>query len=136
MGPVSGTSTKRRIAVVAVLTLVVAATAAALAYRSAYGTFAWWDDPAQISWCGRTYLPGDAPLQTRAEVEQQRGRIGDDDPYPVVTVARIPPVIGRSVLASVTPPETRERLQVPCAMAVFYESEPDGFRAYTISGGP
>ena len=126
---------RRGVAVLAVL-----ATAAALiglgAYRLAYGTFAFWAEPARISWCGRDYLPGGDTLLARAEVEQQRGTLGGDQPYPLVQVARVPPVVGDPVLASVTPPERRDPLHLPCAMVLYLQTGPDSYRPYALSGGP
>jgi hypothetical protein len=120
--------------VVAAVPLVLVA--AQLAYRMAYGTLAWWEDPEQIAWCGRDYVPGQGPLLTRAEVDRLRGSLDGEPPYPVTTVTRVPPVVGRPVLASLTPPATRDRLGVPCAMAVFLQTGPDSYRTYVIVGGP
>jgi hypothetical protein len=121
---------------ISVVVLILIVTGVELAYRKAYGTFAWWEDPARISWCGRQYFPTSAALLTRAAAEQQRGALPGDAPYPVVEVARVPPLVGRTVLASVTPEERRERLGVPCAMAIFVQTDSDAYRTYVISGGP
>lgn len=126
----------RRAAWVVAVALALACVSAAFAYRAAYGTFAWWRPPARISWCGRTYLPGNGPTLTRSEVEQRRASLIGDAPYPVVTVTRVPPLVGRPVLASVTPEARRERLHLPCAMAVYLEIDPDAYRQYELSGGP
>ena len=51
-------------------------------------------------------------------------------------VAKIPPLVGRPVLASVTPEATRDRLRLPCAMVVYLETDADAYRPYVLSGGP
>lgn len=126
----------RRVATGVVVALAVGCTSAAFAYRAAYGTFAWWRQPARISWCGRDYLPSRRPALTRSAVEQQRASLIGDAPYPVVTVTRLPPVVGRPVLASVTPEAVRHRLHLPCATIVYLETDTDAYRPYVLSGGP
>jgi hypothetical protein len=116
--------------------LAVAGGSAVLAYRTAYGTFAWWGQPARISWCGRDYLPSKGPDLTRSAVEQQRASLIGDAPYPVVTVTRLPPLVGRPVLASVTPDAVRHRLHLPCATTIYLKTDPDAYRPYVLSGGP
>jgi hypothetical protein len=123
------------VAVAGVATALICASAA-FAYHSAYGTLAWWSEPQRISWCGRVYLPSEETVLTRSEVEQQQAHLPGDAPYPVTTVTRIPPLVGRPVLASVTPEAIRDQLGVPCAMVVYLETDPDAYRPYVLSGGP
>jgi hypothetical protein len=127
---------KSRVILTLGVVLVSALVVGEIAYGVAYGTLAWWQEPARISWCGRTYLPSTGPLLTRADVEQQRASLPGAQPYPVVQVTKVPLLVGGPVLASVTPAATRERLRVPCAMVVYLETGPDTFRAYALSGGP
>jgi hypothetical protein len=119
-----------------VVAVVAAGVIGLLAYRVTYGTFAFWGEPPRISWCGRDYLPGSGNVLTRAAVEQQRAALPGDQPYPVVQVAIVPPIIGHPVLASVTPQATRDRLGVPCAMVLYLQTGPDSYRPYVLSGGP
>jgi hypothetical protein len=126
----------RRVTTGVVVALTVACASAAFAYRAAYGTFAWWRQPAHISWCGRHYLPSKGPTLTRSAVEQQRANLAGDAPFPVVTVTRLPPLVGRPGLASVTPEASRHRLRLPCATTVYLETDPDAYRPYVLSGGP
>src|SRR5262245_19648248 len=114
--------------------LVLACFVGAAAYGAAYGTLAFWAEPQRISWCGRVYLPGRETVLTRAAVEHQRAALIGDQPYPLVRVATVPPVIGAPVLASVTPQATRDRLHLPCAMVVYLETGPDAYRPYVLSG--
>jgi hypothetical protein len=115
--------------------LAVACASVAFAYRAAYGTFAWWRQPARIYWCGRVYLPSNGPTLTRSAVEQQRASLPGEGPYPMVAVTRLPPLVGRPVLATVTPKDSRHRLHVPCAVALYLETAPDAYRPYVLSGG-
>lgn len=75
-------------------------------------------------------------MLTRAEVGRQRASLPGDRPYPVETIARIPPILGHPVLASVFPEATREAMHIPCAMVVYLEIGPDAYRPYVLSGGP
>jgi hypothetical protein len=126
----------RRGALILAALLILAGLGGAVAYGTSYGTLAWWSDPAKITWCGRVYLPSTGPTVSRATVEQQRASLPGDQPYPVTEVTRVPPLIGRAVLASVTPPATRERLGIPCAMVVYLDEGADSYRPYVLSGGP
>jgi hypothetical protein len=123
------------VAVALVSLVALLALTGALASRAAYGNFAPWQRPAHLSWCARVYLPSDGPTLTRAEVELRRGQLPGDEPYPVVEVTQVPPLVGRPVLASVTPPQ-RQRLGVPCAMAIYLQVGPDSYVSYGLSGGP
>src|SRR5262249_10108961 len=116
--------------------LVLACFVGAVAYGAAYGTLAFWSEPARISWCGRTYLPSTGSVLSLAAVEQQRAALPGDQPYPVVQVARIPPLVGARVRATVPPQAARARLHLPCAMVVYLETGPDSYRPYGLSGGP
>jgi hypothetical protein len=141
----------RRIAVGTVAALVMATLTTVFAYRYAYGTFAWWHGPERISWCGRTYLAGNGTPQTRSAIEQREGdalaaqvetmtpalramyvRGHPNDPPPLTEVARVPPLVGGLLLASVT----GSGRDVPCAMVLYLEVDPDAYRTYGISGGP
>ena len=61
-----------------------------------------------------------------------------DAPYPVVTVGRVPPVIGQPLLASVTPDASRQESDppLPCAMGVFLKTGVDEYSGYGLLGGP
>jgi hypothetical protein len=124
------------VAFVVALVLGLGLLGGAAAYGTAYGSLAWWKDPARISWCGRVYLPSANQVLTLAMVEQLRGSLGGDPPFPLVQVERIPPLVGHPVLASVVPQATRDRLNVPCAMIVYLETGSDSYRPYVLSGGP
>ena len=97
----------------------------------------WWQTPDRVSYCERTYrsaTPGlslDA-IKNRESKTSQRG----DSPYPVTTVGKVPPVIGRPLLAAVTPAEVRRQLGVPCSMGVYLKTGTDTYTAYTLLGGP
>jgi hypothetical protein len=141
----------RRIAVGTVVALVMATLTTVFAYRYAYGTFGWWHGPERISWCGRTYLPGNGTPLTRAAIEQQERdaltaqletmnpamramyvRGHPNDSPPLTEVARVPPLVGGMLLAS----GTGTGRGTPCAMVVYLEVDPDAYRTYGLSGGP
>jgi hypothetical protein len=126
----------RRVVVGLALVVMTACLTGMAAYWVAYGTFAFWTEPPRISWCGRDYLPSPTTVLTRDAVEQQPAALPGDQPYPVVQVGLVPPIIGRPVLASVTPQATRDRLGIPCAMVVYLQTGPDSYRPYVLSGGP
>ena len=116
--------------------LVLAGTAGtAVAYRKAYGT--WWGTPQRIGYCERTYLRGEGPI-SRAQMQQRESHTGlpGQPSYPPVRVATVPPVLGRPLLAAVTPQATRARLGVPCAMGVYLQTGVSSYTAYGLSGGP
>ena len=130
--PVERSVMRRRLASVVVLSVLLAA-GATLAYRAAYGT--WWGTPDHISYCGRTYLRGTAGL-TRAEIVGFGAALPGDAPYPVVTVATVPPVVGQPLVAALTPQAERQRLGVPCTMVVYLKTGTDAYTGYGLSGGP
>ncbi len=116
--------------------LIAACVVGAMAYRVAYGTFVFWADPPRISWCDRDYLLSPNTVLTQSAVEQQRVALGGDEPYSLVQVATVPPVVGQPAFAFVTPEATRDRLNVPCAMVLYLQTGPDSYRPYELSGGP
>ena len=126
---------KRLLAHVLVALIVIAALAGTLGYRKAYGT--WWGAPERIDYCGRTYLHGYTGLN-RATIEQRfaGASFPGDAPYPLVTVGKVPPVVGRPLLAAVVPEATRHRLGVPCTMGVYLQTGADEYTAYGLLGGP
>ena len=59
-----------------------------------------------------------------------------DQPYPVVPIGKVPPVVGAEMLAAVAPQARREELGVPCAMGLYVQTGDDQYTAYGILGGP
>lgn len=106
-----------------------------LGYRRVYG--AWSHLPEHLSYCGRDYLRG-TPALSRAEIlrNESKTSLPGDALYPVVTVGKVPPIVGQPLLAAVTPEATRRRLGLPCAMGVYLKTGPDAYTAYGLSGGP
>jgi hypothetical protein len=125
----------RRVAIAVVAALVLTFAATSVASRVAYGTLAWWSDPHRISWCGRQYLPAAGPALTRTAVEQ-RGSLAGAATYSLVTVTKVPPVVGRPLVAPVTPTAILDRTQSPCATVVYLQTGDDAYRPYVLSGGP
>lgn len=120
------------------LILVIAVLAAAATVDSyvAYGTPDWWGNPGHLHWCGRDYSRSTGRSVSRAEIPEA-SLIGDKG-YPVVTIGHLPQLIGRPIVASVTPAARRREATppIPCAMAVYLESTNGRYVPYVIQGGP
>ncbi|NLT56429.1 MAG: hypothetical protein GXX79_18090 [Actinomycetales bacterium] len=126
----------RRLVIGALAVSLITPLAVGLFHRQAYGTWAWWRAPRNISWCGRTYHRGIGPTVTRAMIESQSVSLPGDAPYPLATVTRIPPAVGRPVLAQPIPAARRRDLGLPCAMVVYLETGDDRYTGYELVGGP
>jgi LCP family protein required for cell wall assembly len=63
----------RRVATGVVVAFALVCATAAVAYRAAYGTFAWWGPPERISWCGRTYLVNEDDLRAAFARQETEG---------------------------------------------------------------
>src|SRR5437762_7586554 len=100
--------------------------------RSAFGT---WDptaQPARISYCDRTYLPGQRV--SRAIIDSTGNGLGVFPFRQAGSTAGGTPFFAKPLSDSVryrygTPP-------LPCAMAVYLKVGPDEYIAYVLSGGP
>jgi hypothetical protein len=116
--------TRRRTLVAIAAVVLLALASSVVAYRYAYGTFAWWTAPERISWCGRTYLPASGPPSTRSAAQDR-----------LVEVARVPPLVGSRLLAPVAPAAARPGSS-PCSTVVYLEVGTDSYATYVLSGGP
>ncbi len=117
--------------------IIIAVTAGTLGYRKVYGT--WWPQtPERITYCGRIYETNHSLVLSRAGVTKGESKtsLPGDAPYPVVTVGRVPPVVGQPLLAAVTPEARRRGNDLPCAMGVFLKTGPDTYTGYGLLGGP
>lgn len=126
---------KRRLMSIVVALTMIVATGATLGYRKAYWT--WWQTPHRIAYCERIYLGGTTTL-SRAEIEklERATALPVDAPYPVVTVGKVPPIVGQPLLAAVIPEATRRKLGLPCSMGVYLKTGADTYTSYDLSGGP
>ena len=124
----------RLAAAIVALTLVVAATGT-VSYRYAYGT--WWQTPQRIGYCDRTYLGGTA-VRSGAEIRQVESAtaLPGDAHYTLEVVGKVPPIIGQTLLAVVTPDAKRGNPALPCSMGIYLQAGPDSYLAYGLSGGP
>jgi hypothetical protein len=117
------------------LVLVTWFVVATLATDVSYGTPLWWSNPSRLHWCGRSYAETSTHLQ-RSDIPE--GQLPGDKPYVVSAIGTIPPVVGRQILAAVTPKTSRDRFSppLPCTMALYLQSPGHGYVVYGIEGGP
>ena len=118
---------RRRTVVVIAGAVMGAAALAALGwllyYRSTYGTFAWWQIPPRIGYCGRDYLRG----STVASLPSSEGEL--------VQVTTIEPA-GRAVYATRSARDTVTMVpSLPCAMGLVVK-QGNLYVQYALSGGP
>jgi hypothetical protein len=126
---------KHRLTGIVVALIMIVAAGATLGYRKVYGT--WWQTPQHIAYCERTYLSA-TPALSHAEIIKRESKtaLPGDAPYPVVTVGKVPPIVGQPLLAAVTPEAARHRLGLPCTMGIYLKTGADVYTAYGLSGGP
>jgi hypothetical protein len=63
---------------------------------------------------------------------------GDRKPYAIQAIGKFPPLVGRQILASVTPKSSRDRFSphLVRTMALYLQSPGHGYIAYPLEGGP
>lgn len=125
----------RRTVIGALGLVILLLAVATLWYRHEYGT--WWTTPDKIPYCQRTYLRGTSDL-SRVQVQalEAHTNLTGEQPYPLVAVGHAPPIIGSELFAAVIPDAIRNRLHLPCAMAVYLKTGNNQYTAYGLSGGP
>lgn len=111
--------------------LVLALVAGFAWTRQAHARTPWSLRPERISYCDRSYQR--APTWSSRSGEE----IGVSDRRPLHQVGRVPPFIGRPVLA---PDSTRVDgwvgTEAPCVTAILVEVGEDRFVSYGLVGGP
>jgi hypothetical protein len=128
--------------VLQVVVLLVSATAAIalvavaptlLHNRVVYGTFATWEAPPRVDYCGRRYYPAQEPKpQTLAEVT---AFLAENKLHGLTQIATAPS--GLPVLANVMSPEMKARYSTEvCTMEVWVKTGDDAYVPYDLSGGP
>jgi hypothetical protein len=125
----------RTVATGVLVFVVVVVIAASLASWATYRTPMWWSAPERLRWCGRDYAR--APVHVdRSHIPE--GSLPGDAPYPVHRVGSLPPVVGRPVIASVTPSARRHAISppLPCAMVIYLRTSGSKYTPYVIQGGP
>jgi hypothetical protein len=113
--------------------LVLVVAGRSLYSRVAFGT---WDptaQPARISYCDRTYLPGSHV--TRVQIDAEGNGFGV---FPFRQVGST--ADGKPIFAKPLPDSVRHKFPkaapLPCDMAIYMKLGPDDYLAYVISGGP
>src|SRR5438309_9206665 len=122
-----------RLVTVAALALTAIVLAGWVIYsRSAFGTWNPTAQPARISYCDRTYLPGQHV--SRAVIDSTGNGLGVFPFGQVGSTAGGTPFFAKPLSDSV-----RDRYApppLPCATAVYLKVGPDDYVAYELSGGP
>jgi hypothetical protein len=99
------------VAGVLVAAIIIVAAVGTIGYRRVYGS--WSQAPEHHSYYGRDYLRG-TPALSRAEILRNESKtpLPCDAPYPIVPLGKVPPIVGRPLLAAVTPTAVRPRLSL------------------------
>ena len=122
-----------RLVTVAALALTAIVLAGWVIYsRSAFGTWNPTAQPARISYCDRTYLPGQHV--SRALIDSTGNGLGVFPFRQVGSTAGGTPFFAKPLSDSVRDRYGTPRL--PCAMAVYLKVGSDDYIAYGLSGGP
>ncbi len=101
--------------------------------RVVYGTFATWEAPPRVDYCGRRYYPGpESKPQTQAEVV---AFLAQNNMHGLTQIATAPS--GRPVVANVMSSEMKARYSTEvCTMEVWVKTGEDAYVPYSLSGGP
>jgi hypothetical protein len=114
--------------------LALFAVAPTLIYnRVAYGTFAAWEAPTRVDYCGRRYYPGaERRPQSLAEVT---AFLAANHLSGLTQVATAP--WGKPVIANVMTPEMKAKYMTQvCTMELWVKTGNDTYVPYALSGGP
>jgi hypothetical protein len=108
--------------------LVVGAVGGLVAYRAAYGNWAWQGDPERLGWCDRVYNRDAAPMEERRTTSNG----------PLYPVFRAPPIVGSVVYSEFTKERASKRHAADevCGLVLFRRAEGDTYITYSLSGGP
>jgi hypothetical protein len=68
--------------------------------------------------------------------ELEANSLSGQGPFPLVTVRRVPPIIGLPLVSAVTPEFERHAFDLPCTFGVYVQTGADAYTAYALSGGP
>ena len=109
-------------------TAIIVCAAGATWYRYTFHVWPGQSVGSSILWCERDYR-GPGRTFTLAEIQAVSS-------YPVTQVMQYPPINGKPVFATITPPPIRNRFHSPCAMGVYVKVSQDEYVAYAILGGP
>ena len=103
------------VAGVLVAAIIIVAAVGTIGYRRVYGS--WSQAPDHHSYYGGDY-PRGTPALSRAEILRNESKtpLPCDAPYPIVPLGKVPPIVGRPLLAAVTPTAVRPRLSLPYAL--------------------
>jgi hypothetical protein len=105
---------------------VLAALGWLLYYRSTYGTFAWWQIPPRIGYCGRDYIRG-ATVKALPKQGDKLVQVMTIEPANRAVYAIVPIQPAHGGAAAVA--------GLPCAMGLVVK-QGDSYAQYALSGGP
>jgi hypothetical protein len=113
--------------------ILVAGTSVAVYNRLYFGTFYTTGAPPRISYCGRTYYPGDTP---RADsLAHLTSFLASNGQSGLTRIGSTPS--GLPIVANVMSLETRASFHTDvCTMEVWVQTGPDSYVVYGLSGGP
>lgn len=120
-------SRRRKIAAcVAAAVVALGALGPVVYYRGKYHTFAWWEVPPEISYCGREYLRGSTipSLPTKDWSFTQVMTV-----YPEGWRVYSKQPLGNDGVNALAP-------GLPCTMGLVLEQKNDTYVQYGLSGGP
>ena len=113
--------------------ILVAGASIAVYNRLNFGTFYTADAPPRISYCGRTYYPGDT---SRADsLSHVTSFLASNGQSGLTRIGSTPS--GLPIVANVMSPETRAHFHTDvCTMEVWVQAGPNSYVGYGLSGGP
>jgi hypothetical protein len=113
--------------------ILIAGASIAVYNRVYFGTFYTAGAPPRISYCGRTYYPGDT---TRADsLAHLTSFLASNGQSGLTRVGSTPS--GLPIVANVMSLETRASFHTDvCTMEVWVQTGPDSYVVYGLSGGP
>lgn len=119
-----------------VVLIIMAAAVATLGYRKAYGS--WWQAPEHIAYCDRIFENVHGPVLNRAEVDKYVSQhyLAGQGPFPVVTVLKVPPIVGMPLMAAINPEAWPGAHGQSCRMDVYLRTGDDEYSLYFARGGP
>lgn len=130
---IAGHRRRHRIAITALIILVVTITGFSAWYRLTYYAWPIQSATSRINWCGRDYENASPAQNTWKQVTKQSS-------MPLQAVGDYPPLAanGQQMFAAILPIAKREAVKppLPCSMIIYMRTSSGRYLAYTLQGGP